>query len=804
MKMLNLSAHFPILDVQGHLVYAANGNLVLGYRVLLPEVYTLGDADFEAMHRLWFRAFKELPSGVIVHKQDLYRKAKYTSEELPQATFLQKATHRYFKGRDYLQHQSFLFFSWPADPNLKLANYVNPFIRVKKEIPEEMDHKAKTFRAAVADAVAYLGSSGKVSLLPLEEKEFLAMTRAYFNGYNEGVDTDFQLERQGIAAGAHYFDVLALNNEACFGMGVQTSRIDPHYSGEDFQFHQGFIDGLGLGLNCDHIVNHILYMDDKHRWRRILEKKIEALSKSVHFGTQNKVILTKIKALVKTINEDEEARIIRGHLNVIFWADQKETLRHIASQIKTECRELDIIPYAPQGETRKAYFVNAYPCFTSHFLEEDLYVTDLKHALCLWISTTNYRSDPTGILFNDRAWNLPVFKDVWDQKKKRIKARNFAIFAPTGEGKSFLANHILRQYFEAGVQLVIIDLGGSYAKFAKLYPEDHLLLRYREGESLGINPFYKKTSGALPSDRLEDLCVFLWELLGPSITVSKAQEVALKKILVHYYAEVLKGHSLSSLYRFVEQHQKDLYTRLAIAEKHFDLHNFLHVLSQYVEGGLYGFLFASGADQAHILEEKQLIIFELDEVRQHKELLSIMLKLIKTAIQRTIWQDRSKRGIILFDEFAKQLKFANVLESVEYYYQAIRKQNGAIGIILQSISQLPDTPASASILENTQVLYSLRNEKGYDPLQKRLNLSGHDVRQLRSLRNRLFGVRKYTEVFLKIGKESNVYRLEVPPEVYAAYLTDGTESEALMEGYRRYGDMEKAITEFLTRKANAQ
>src|SRR5699024_9861634 len=111
----------------------------------------------------------------------------------------------------------------------------------------------------------------------------------------EGFDTDFQLEKQGLTAGVHYFDVLALNNEACFGANVQTSRIDPHYSGEDFQFHQGFIDGLGLGLNHDHIVNHILYMDDRHRWRKILEKKIEALSKSIHFGTQNKVVLAKIK-----------------------------------------------------------------------------------------------------------------------------------------------------------------------------------------------------------------------------------------------------------------------------------------------------------------------------------------------------------------------------------------------------------------------------------------------------------------------------------------------------------------------------
>ena len=180
-----------------------------------------------------------------------------------------------------------------------------------------------------------------------------------------------------------------------------------------------------------------------------------------------------------------------------------------------------------------------------------------------------------------------------------------------------------------------------------------------------------------------------------------------------------------------------------------------------------------------------------------------MLKLIKTAIQRTIWRNRAERGIILFDEFAKQLKFKNVLESVEFYYQAIRKQNGAIGIILQSINQLPQNHTSASILENTQVLYSLHNEKGYQDLKERLHLSDHDLNQLYSMRNNLTGPRKYTEVFIKIGKESNVFRLEVPPAVYAAYLTDGAESEALQKLYEQHGSMEAAITEFLTLKTKS-
>jgi len=98
------------------------------------------------------------------------------------------------------------------------------------------------------------------------------------------------------------------------------------------------------------------------------------------------------------------------------------------------------------------------------------------------------------------------------------------------------------------------------------------------------------------------------------------------------------------------------------------------------------------------------------------------------------------------------------------------------------------------------VLYSLRNEKGYTELERRLNLSAHDVNQLKSIRNNLSGERKYTEIFIKIGKESNVFRLEVPPEVYAAYLTDGKENDTIMELFERMGSMEQAIREFINQQ----
>lgn len=795
---INLSAYHPILDIQEHIVFANNGNMVLCYKGSLPEIYSLSSIDFEDIHGSWFQAFKSLPTGMVIHKQDSYQKALYDANGIPNYSFLEKATYNHFKGREYLKHQSFLFFILPFNKALNNAKFVNPFRKVEKGIHKKMDHNVTEFINSVNDAVSFINNSRKVSMQPMDQEEVLEYTTNYFNGFNTDFDTDIQLKKKHIDIGDYSFDVLAVNSELCFGEVLQSSKTNDKFTSDDFVFHQGFIDGLGLNLNENHIVNQIIYLDDKHKWRKLLDKKIEELNKSSNFGTQNKVVLKKIEHIVNQINEDDSSRIIRGHLNVIFWSKEAEQLSRIASKIKTEFKELDIVPYYPKGEERKNYFLNSYACFSSNFSDEDLYVTDLKHALCLFINNSNYKSDEVGIIFNDRQYNIPILKDVWDEQKKRIKARNFAIFAPTGEGKSFLANNILRQYFEAGVRLVIIDLGGSYSKFAKLYPDDHIILRYEQGKNLGINPFYITSKEDLTPERLEDLAIFLLELLASGKDATKAEEVAIKKVLRHYYQNTAdESHSLAGLYRFVDDKKDTLISELKIQEEHFSVYNFLHILSEYVDDGLYSFLFNVSKDQTYKIEDKRMIVFELDEVKDNKEILSVMLKLIKSAIQRTIWRNRSERGIILFDEFAKQLKFGNVLESVEFYYQAIRKQNGAIGIILQSINQLPNNSTSASILENTQVIYSLRNEKGYEELKKRLNLSSHDLNQLKSIRNNLTGKRKYTEMFIKIGKESNIFRLEVPKEVYAAYLTDGKESDAIMAIYEKEGCMETAIKEFM-------
>lgn len=792
---INLHERFPLVYQDENRVLLNNGNIVYGFRIVLPEVFTLSANDYDQLHTCWYQAFKLLSPGVVVHKQDVFIKKQFDPAHMPDQTFLARATRNYFKNCAYQSHDSYLFFTWPGNRNFNKPAVVNPFGRFKKTALESMEATTNRIGKEVNEAVSFLENSRYFKIEALSENEILQESLNYFNGYNIDIDTDISGEGKNLLIGDFYYGLLAINHEKCFSESVQTSKIHPKFSSYHDPFSQGWIDALGSELPGNHLVNQIIYLDDRQRWLGILNKRREELKKSAGFGSQNKVILQRLEKILFSIQSDDLSRICRGQVQLIGWERTRELLQKQMDLFKSHLREIEIRPYQPVGDALMDYFLKGFWGFSTEFSNDDLYVTDLRHALCLWINNSVYRNDHQGIYFNDRLHGIPVRKDVWDESKLRIRARNFAIFAPTGEGKSFLANHILRQFFEQGLRLVIIDLGGSYSKFARLYPADFVVLRYEQGSNLGINPFYIK--GTPSPEQLEDLTDFLLELTASESTAVKEYRVALKQHLVRYY-EVAKTNSLEGFCQFLENDRGERITSETY-RNFFDPEHFLHVISEFRKGGLYEFLFEE-EDRMYRLEDKRLIVFELDEVRDNKEILSVMLKLIKSAIQRTIWRNRSEKGIVLFDEFAKQLKFDNVLESVEFYYQAIRKQNGAIGIILQSINQLPENSTAASILENTQVIYSLRNEKGYKAIKKRLNLTDHELSQLHSIRNQLKGARRYTEFFLKIGKESNIYRLEVPPEVYAAYLTEGKESDEIMKHYQCLGDMEKSIEQFLKQK----
>ncbi|MCH5597940.1 DUF3875 domain-containing protein [Niabella ginsengisoli] len=60
----------PIMDVAHNMILSKRGDISIVFKVALPEIFTLSDANYETMHQSFIKAIKILPKGTIFHKQD--------------------------------------------------------------------------------------------------------------------------------------------------------------------------------------------------------------------------------------------------------------------------------------------------------------------------------------------------------------------------------------------------------------------------------------------------------------------------------------------------------------------------------------------------------------------------------------------------------------------------------------------------------------------------------------------------------------------------------------------------------------
>lgn len=780
---------YPAYKIEDNCMLGKGGDITFAFRFTLPEIYSLGERDYDNVHSDLFKFVKML-SDCIVHKQDIFLKRNYLCENLPNSTFLQQATYKRFYNREHLQHFSFLFITLPQLKSLSKSYITNSVFKSGKAFQIDRS-RILNFAKEVERAVSVLNASRFFHLDPLHDFELREVIFNYLNGFTSDKLTDviFQPEFQ---IGDNFYNVYAVNNIHNQPESISNCVTDIRMSSDDYTFFKGFLQPLGLDLECNHIVNQIIFIDDHKELRDQLRKTHKQFHTFSKFSPENETGAEHLANYLKDIDNDEKIRLARAHVNLIVWADSKESLRALDSTIISKFKEVDITPYYSKYIDYVYYYLCSIPGNSGNFPRQETFDTDLLKAINYFITVTNYISDDTGIVLNDRRFNIPILKDDFYKpyETKLITSRNTIVAAPTGGGKSFLLNHILRQSVEQDFLVTLIDLGGSYEKVFHLYPDISAYIQYKEGEPLGINPFLVRSGEELTADKIRTLADFNFILWKKDKKEEDDERVSMYKILQEYYRSKPGNLSFPNFHAFVKE-TKDLLEKLEIEKRFFDRDEFIHNTSEYAEG-MFKFLLED-TKQSYYLQNKQLVGFELENIKDNLDILPIMFMMIRDVTENVIWGNKSLDKRIWFEEAAKLLKYPIMLRIMDYYFQTIRKHNGSVGIVLQTIDQIPNNEIGNAIINNTHIFYILEQDKNVESLKNRLNLSSHDVNQILSIQNNFTGDRKYTEFLLKMGNYSNVYRLEVPREGYYAFLSEGKDKKRIMDEFEKTGSMEKAI-----------
>ena len=819
LKTSTLESKFPLLRVENNCIISKFADITAAYRVLLPELFTLTGEEYEALHGAWLKALKVLPDYTVVHKQDFFIEERYTApEEGSERSFLARSYERHFNERPYLRHTCYLFVTKTTPERIRQTSASSVLCR-GFIVPREMrDTDAVTrFLEAAEQMERILNDSGLVRVERLTEAEIVGtaddagLLARYFALSDERrpvVNEDIRLDPGTMRIGDKYLSMHTLSDLDVLPQSVATDFRYERLSTDRSDCRLSFAAPVGLLLSCNHVYNQVIFLDDHDETLKRLEASARNMNSLAAYSRSNAINREWVEMYLNEAHS-QGLRSVRCHCNVMAWAESESELKRIRNDVGSQLALMGCTPHHDTVDMPVLFWA-AIPGNEADFPAEESFYTFLDQALCLFNEETNYRSSlsPFGIKMSDRLSGIPLHLDISDLPMKRgvITNRNKFILGPSGSGKSYLTNHLVRQYWEQGSHILLVDTGNSYQGLcslihAKTKGRDGVYFTYTEEAPIAFNPFYVEDGvyDVEKRESLKTLLLTLWKRESEEPT--RSEEVALSNAVNLYLSKLRTDRSIvpsfDTFYEFVETDYRRLLEQKRVREKDFDLENFLNVLEPYYKGGEYDYLLNS--DKQLDLLDKRFIVFELDNISSNRTLLPVVTLIIMETFISKMRRLKGVRKMILIEECWKALTSANMSAYIRYLFKTVRKYFGEAVVVTQEVDDIISSPiVKESIINNADCKILLDQRKylsKFDGIQRLLGLTDKERAQILSINLSNDPKRRYKEVWIGLGGiQSAVYATETSVEEYLTYTTEESEKMQVMElAGKLGGDIEAAI-----------
>ena len=819
LKTSTLESKFPLLRVENNCIISKFADITAAYRVLLPELFTLTGEEYEALHGAWLKALKVLPDYTVVHKQDFFIEERYMApEEGSEQSFLARSYECHFNERPYLRHTCYLFVTKTTPERMRQTSASSVLCR-GFIVPREMrDTDAVTrFLEAAEQMERILNDSGLVRVERLTEAEIVGtaddagLLARYFALSDERlpvVNEDIRLDPDVMRIGDKYLSMHTLSDLDMLPQSVATDFRYERLSTDRSDCRLSFAAPVGLLLSCNHVYNQVIFLDDHDETLKRLEASARNMNSLAAYSRSNAINREWIEMYLNEAHS-QGLRSVRCHCNVMTWAESESELKRIRNDVGSQLALMGCTPHHDTVDMPVLFWA-AIPGNEADFPAEESFYTFLDQALCLFNGETNYRSSlsPFGIKMSDRLSGIPIHLDISDLPMKRgvITNRNKFILGPSGSGKSYLTNHLVRQYWEQGAHILLVDTGNSYQGLCSLIHtktkgRDGVYFTYTEEAPIAFNPFYVEDGvyDVEKRESLKTLLLTLWKRESEEPT--RSEEVALSNAVNLYLSKLRTDRSIvpsfDTFYEFVETDYRRLLEQKRVREKDFDLANFLNVLEPYYKGGEYDYLLNS--DKQLDLLDKRFIVFELDNISSNRTLLPVVTLIIMETFISKMRRLKGVRKMILIEECWKALTSANMSSYIRYLYKTVRKYFGEAVVVTQEVDDIISSPiVKESIINNADCKILLDQRKylsKFDGIQRLLGLTDKERAQILSINLSNDPKRRYKEVWIGLGGvQSAVYATETSVEEYLTYTTEESEKMQVMElAGKLGGDIEAAI-----------
>ena len=633
MKAATIESKFPLLAVEHDCIISKDADITVAYRVELPELFTVTNTEYEAIHSSWAKAVKVLPEYCVVHKQDWFVRETYKpATDKDDMSFLSRNFEKHFNERSFLNHSCFLFLTKTTKERMRMQSNFSSLCRgniIPKEVNKDTSVK---FLEAVGQFERIMNDSGFIRLTRISSDEITGtdtsagLIEKYFALSLDDTTCleDLELGADGLRVGSKHVCLHTLSDAEDLPGRIGTDMRYEKLSTDRSDCRLSFASPVGLLLSCDHIYNQYLFIEDSAENLRKFEKSARNMQSLSRYSRGNQINKEWID---QYLNEAHLFGLtsIRAHFNVLAWSDDVEELKHIRNDVGSQLALMECKPRHNTVDAATLYWAGM-PGNGGDFPAEESFYTFIEPALCFFTEETNYRSSPSpfGIKMADRVSGKPLHVDISDlpMKKGIITNRNKFILGPSGSGKSFFTNHMCRQYYEQGTHIVLVDTGNSYQGLCNLINrktngQDGVYFTYTEENPISFNPFFTDDNvfDIEKRESIKTLILTLWK--RDNEPPSRAEEVALSNAVSQYIDKLKTDRKLipsfNTFYEFVRDDYKKVLEEKKVREKDFDIANFLNVLEPYYRGGEYDFLLNS--DKQLDLLSKRFIVFEIDAIK---------------------------------------------------------------------------------------------------------------------------------------------------------------------------------------------
>lgn len=828
MKAATIESKFPLLAVENGCIISKDADITIGYRVDLPELYTVTNAEYEAIHSAWNKAIKVLPDYSVIHKQDWFVKENYRpATDQEDMSFLSRSFERHFNERPYLNHTAFLFLTKTTKERMRMQSNFSSLCR-GNIIPKEVNtDTAQKFLEAVGQFERIVNDSGFVKLTRLTSDEITGtpdapgLVEKYFALSLDDTTCleDMELGADGLRIGAKSICLHTVSDVEDLPGTVATDMRYERLSTDRSDCRLSFAAPVGLLLSCDHVYNQYIFLDDSAENLRRFEKSARNMQSLSRYSRGNQINKEWID---KYLNEAHSFGLtsVRAHFNVMAWSDDAQELKHIRNDVGSQLALMECKPRHNTVDAATLYWA-AMPGNAGDFPSEESFYTFIEPALCFFTQETNYKSSPSpfGIKMADRVSGKPIHVDISDLPMKRgiTTNRNKFVLGPSGSGKSFFMNHLVRQYWEQGTHVVLVDTGNSYQGLCEMVRrktkgQDGIYYTYTEESPISFNPFYTDdyVFDVEKKDSIKTLLLTLWK--SDDDRVSKTESGELGSAVSAYIERIRADRTIVPCFNTFYEYMRDDYRReleqreIKVSLQDFNIDNMLTTLRQYYRGGRFDFLLNS-AENIDLLN-KSFIVFEIDSIKENKELFPVVTIIIMEAFINKMRRLKGVRKQLIVEEAWKALSSANMAEYLKYMYKTVRKYFGEAIVVTQEVDDIIASPiVKESIINNSDCKILLDQRKymnKFDSIQALLGLTEKEKGQILSINMANNPSRKYKEVWFGLGGvQSAVYATEVSMEEYMTYTTEESEKmEVFKKADELDGNYELAIKQVAEARRN--